>query len=194
LVADLRQAAYFRASGSRFPRLGTYTHFQDNINLSRYSMNTSTGSSAGAAHANKTKTAYLVACVGKKTTKPALARDLYRSEWFLRARGYVEAHKGPWFILSAHYGLIASDARVAPYEVTLNTMPIAARRAWAERVIGQLQAQLPPCKSIVVLAGQRYREFLMDYLSSRAEVKVPLQGLSIGRQLKALGPFGHGRI
>lgn len=156
-------------------------------------MTTSKGSSSGAARVGKTKTVYLVACVGKKLTQPALAQDLYRSEWFLRARGYVEANQGPWFILSAHYGLIASDARVAPYEVTLNTMPIAARRAWAKRVIGQLQTQLPPCKSIVVLAGKRYREFLMDYLRSRAEVKVPLQGLRIGHQLKALGSFGPSR-
>jgi hypothetical protein len=153
-------------------------------------MSKNKGSSPRAAHAaaGKLKPIYLVACVGKKLPHPALAKDLYRSEWFLRARGYVEARHGRWFILSARHGLIASNKRIAPYELTLNTMGIEARREWAKRVIAQMKTQLPPSRQVIVLAGKRYRDFLMNYLESRAKVSVPLKGLGIGRQLKALGP------
>jgi hypothetical protein len=153
-------------------------------------MSKNKGSSPKAARTahRKLKPIYLVACVGKKLPHSALAKDLYRSEWFLRARGYVEAKHGRWFILSARYGLIASNKKVAPYELTLNTMDIEVRRKWARRVIAQMKTQLPPSRQIIVLAGKRYRDFLMDYLESRATVSVPLKGLGIGRQLKALGP------
>ncbi|WP_429838091.1 DUF6884 domain-containing protein [Burkholderia gladioli] len=37
-----------------------------------------------------------------------------------------------------------------------------------------------------VLAGERYREFLVEYLRSRFELEIPMQGLAIGRQLQWL--------
>jgi hypothetical protein len=54
--------------------------------------------------------------------------------------------------------------------------------------------QMPDAERIVVLAGKRYREFLMDYLRRRAgTVQVPMEGLGIGRQLQWLGDhIGHG--
>ena len=33
---------------------------------------------------------YLVACVKRKLPRPAPARDLYTSDWFRKARQYVE--------------------------------------------------------------------------------------------------------
>jgi len=93
----------------------------------------------------------------------------------------------PWFILSAEHGLLNPDTVTRPYEKTLNTMGVAERRAWAQRVIRQMGTDLPPANRIVVLAGQRYREFLMGYLSNRfADVEVPLEGLRIGEQLSWL--------
>ena len=67
-------------------------------------------------------------------------------------------------------------------------MPIAERRAWAERVIGQMPSLLPAhVPKIVVLAGERYRRCLMDELRKYAnEVCVPLKGKPIGKQLQAL--------
>jgi hypothetical protein len=39
----------------------------------------------------------------------------------------------------------------------------------------------------VVLAGARYREFLLDYLKARfATVELPMEGLKIGKQLQWL--------
>lgn len=142
---------------------------------------------------------YLVSCVGKKRTQPSAAKSLYISEWFLKARRYVEATGCPWFILSAEYGLVAPDQAIPPYERTLNTMSVRERRAWARRVEAQMNASLPRSERIVILAGQRYREFLMAYLIGRvSHVEVPLEGLRIGEQLSwlsnAVPGEGHGEI
>jgi hypothetical protein len=70
------------------------------------------------------------------------------------------------------------------------------RQAWAARVKAQMETSLPTADRIVVLAGLRYREFLMDCLRQRAgTVEVPMEGLSIGRQLQYLtdAPY-HERV
>jgi len=131
---------------------------------------------------------FLVSCVGQKANSARPARDLYLSDWFVKARRYVEQASSPWFILSAEFGLVHPEKVVPPYEKSLNHMGVAERRAWAQRVIGQLERDLPPSDEIVVLAGQRYREFLMDFLRAKAQqVHVPLEGLRIGEQLSWLG-------
>lgn len=138
---------------------------------------------------SNTETVYLVSCVGKKRATQAPAKDLYASEWFLRARRHVEATGCPWFILSAKYGLVAPDQVIPPYEQTLNTMGITERRVWASHVQQQMDAQLPTAQRIVIFAGKCYREFLMPYLRQRCStVEVPMEGLAIGEQLSW---FGH---
>ncbi len=67
---------------------------------------------------------YLVSCVSKKRSSRAPAKDLYLSDWFIKARNFVEANGGPWFILSAEHGLVAPDDLLEPYEKTLNTMSV----------------------------------------------------------------------
>lgn len=131
-------------------------------------------------------TTYLVSCVGKKRGYPAQAKELYASEWFFRARAFVERKGCPWFILSARWGLVAPEQGIEPYEQTLNDMPIAERRQWANRVQRQMEESLPAGGRCVVLAGLRYREFLMDYLTQRFNVEVPMKGLAIGQQLRWL--------
>ena len=135
-----------------------------------------------------TASCYLVSCVGKKVLAPTKARDLYVSDWFKKARQYVENTRDPWYILSAEHGLVDPDTVIAPYEKTLNTMGISERRAWAMRVVDRMQVTLPDCEKIVVFAGARYREFLIDYLRKRApSVEIPLEGLRIGEQLSWFG-------
>jgi hypothetical protein len=132
-------------------------------------------------------TVYLVACVSKKRAGPTQARELYISDWFGKARHYVEATHSPWFILSAKHGLVAPDQIIAPYERTLNSMSAPERRAWAAQVRAQMKRSLPDAERIVILAGLRYREYLMDFLRQRAKiVDVPMEGLGIGRQLHYL--------
>jgi hypothetical protein len=90
----------------------------------------------------------------------------------------------PWFILSAKYGLLHPDSEVDTYECTLNTMSIAERRDWADQVSAALRRDVKDVARIVVLAGQRYREFLMPVLTQLcSDVRVPLEGLRIGEQL-----------
>jgi hypothetical protein len=130
---------------------------------------------------------YLVSCVVRKRERECAARDLYISDWFRKARRYAEASGRPWFILSAEHGLVGPDQVIAPYERTLNTMRVAARRAWAKRVAGQLAGATADLSRVVFLAGARYREFLAEHLAGRGiEVTVPMEGLRIGEQLSWL--------
>jgi hypothetical protein len=135
----------------------------------------------------RVETVCLVSCVGAKRATLAPAKDLYQSDWFIKARAYVEAVGSRWYILSAKYGLVHPDEVIAPYEQTLNTMGVSERRGWACVVREQMDKQMPDATRIVVLAGQRYREFLMDYLRGRTgTVEVPMAGLGIGKQLSWL--------
>lgn len=129
-------------------------------------------------------TVYLVSCVGKKADAPIQAADLYLSDWFIKARGYVESLGAEWYILSAEYGFLRRDQVTAPYEKTLNAMPRGARRAWAEGVARTLIAAFPPRTHFVFLAGDRYRADLIPLLESAGHsCAVPMRGLGIGQQL-----------
>jgi hypothetical protein len=127
---------------------------------------------------------FLVSCVSRKRTTPSPARELYTSDWFLKARAFVEAAGSPWFILSAEYGLVHPHEVIAPYERTLNRMRSPERREWAQRVLAALESKLVGIERVVVLAGERYREHLVPELTRRRlQVDVPLEGLGIGEQL-----------
>ena len=126
----------------------------------------------------------LLSCVGQKLAAPAPARDLYTSSWFVKARAYADSTGQPWFVLSAKYGLVHPDDVIAPYDLTLNNMPVAGRRVWARNVFAQLIPHLEGAGSVTFLAGRRYREFLEPKLRSRGlDVAVPMEGLRIGEQL-----------
>lgn len=134
---------------------------------------------------------YLISCVSKKCSGPAPAKELYLSEWFKKARRFVEHAGCPWFVLSAEYGLVSPDQVLVPYDKTLNTMPISERRKWAEKVMTQIEEVVPQLELAVVLAGKRYREFLTGHLQRRnVAVDVPMEGLKIGEQLRWLGNHG----
>lgn len=136
----------------------------------------------------RTLTVYLVSCVSQKRDHACEARDLYVSDLFRKASRFAEMSGCPWFILSAEHGLVAPGQLIAPYERTLNTMGVADRRAWAERVAAQLAEAEPDLSRVVFLAGKRYREFLARHLEGRGvEVSVPMEGLRIGEQLSWLG-------
>ena len=131
---------------------------------------------------------HLVSCVGQKRDRPSPAKDLYTSDWFHKARAYVESKESRWYILSAEYGLLDPERVVNPYEKTLNTMKIRGRRLWAERVFSQLQVSGIADVRLSFLAGQRYREFLVPQLRGQGiEVEIPMEGLRIGEQLRWLG-------
>jgi hypothetical protein len=103
----------------------------------------------------------LVACVKSKGPAVAAARRLYTAPLFRASAAYVERVADRWFILSAQHGLLHPDQQVAPYERTLNRMPVAERAAWAVEVLNTLRPMLGSKTSLVVLAGTAYRERLL---------------------------------
>ncbi len=134
--------------------------------------------------ASASETVYLVSCVRTKRAHPATACELFISHWFVGIRELVERSGSPWFILSTRYGLVAPDEIISPYDYTLNTMGVHERRAWAIKVITQMQQRLPAAARIVLFAGRRYYEFLMDYLhGTGALVETPLERLNRGQRL-----------
>lgn len=129
----------------------------------------------------------LVACVSKKNPMPMPARDLYISDWFRKASAYAMRVADEWYILSAKYELVVPDAVIEPYDETLNRMPVAARRAWAKRVLEDLNRVLQSGDHVVILAGKKYRENLVNPIQQMGcSVEIPMEGLGIGKQLRWL--------
>ena len=129
---------------------------------------------------------FLISCVAEKAAEPCAARDLYRSDWFRKARAYAEAAGRDYLVLSAAHGLLDPLQEVAPYDVTLHDMDRDERQAWAESVVRQLRQRGQVGRPIVILAGERYREFLAPLLANIVGdpdlVTVPMRGLGIGQQ------------
>lgn len=133
------------------------------------------------------RTIHLVSCTKSKLGAPAPARDLYTaSDWFRRARAYVEAHGDDWYILSAEHGLLHPDTVIAPYETSLLAMDDRSRLNWATRVNHQLMREALHRDHIrfVILAGHTYRERLEPWLNGGDEGRatVPMRGLGMGEQ------------
>ena len=127
----------------------------------------------------------LISCVSKKQTVKSKASSLYTSAFFKYSLCYAEKLKlDNVFILSAKYGLVALSEEIEPYDVTLNKMRVHERKDWADKVIDQLQKHTDLNQDhFVILAGERYRQYLLPYLAS---YEIPLKGLSIGKQLQYL--------
>ena len=127
----------------------------------------------------------LISCVSKKLPYRAKARDLYTSPLFRMNLKYAEQFlPQKIFILSAKHGLVHLDEEIDPYDVTLNEMSASERKGWAARVVSQLRENADlENDHFVILAGQKYRQYLLPYLRS---YEVPLEGLKIGQQLQFL--------
>jgi hypothetical protein len=109
----------------------------------------------------------LVSCVKSKLSHSVPARALYTSAWFQKVRDIVEASGARWFLISSRYGLVAPNVEIAPYDYTLNTLGVAERRDWATNVLVKLLPEIASEKRVVIFAGHRYREFLVEPLRQR---------------------------
>lgn len=127
----------------------------------------------------------LISCVSKKLPYRAKARDLYTSPLFRMNLKYAQQFSPQKiFVLSAKHGLVHLDEEIDPYDVTLNEMSASERKEWAARVVSQLRENADlENDHFVILAGQKYRQYLLPYLRS---YEVPLEGLKIGQQLQFL--------
>jgi hypothetical protein len=129
----------------------------------------------------------LVSCVKLKGPEPVAAKDLYVSALFRAMRHYAETHADRWMILSAKHGLLAPNTVIGRYERTLNQMSAKERREWSTRVLSALEAELSGVDTVVLLAGERYREGIVPALKERRlQVEVPLEGKGLGQQLQWL--------
>lgn len=127
----------------------------------------------------------LISCVKSKLPYPTRAGDLYISDLFKSNLAYAISLKpDAIYILSAKYGLITLNQKIAPYELTLNTMSVPERKAWAASVLHQLGKYTHMRRDLFIfLAGLRYREYLIPALK---HVQIPLEGMSFGKQLQEL--------
>jgi len=133
------------------------------------------------------KTIVLVACVSMKREKAMSARLLYCAPWFKKASACADRIGDEWYILSAKYGLLRPDQEIPPYNKTLNTMPAQERRTWAKKVASDLQKILHSGDRVILLAGIRYRENLIEPIKRLGcTIEIPMKGLRIGEQLSWL--------
>lgn len=127
----------------------------------------------------------LISCVSKKLRHKSKAKDLYVSPLFRKNLQYAKSlNPDKIFILSAKYGLLKLDAKIKPYNKTLNKMGINNIKEWANLVLNQLRKLTDLEKdNFTFLAGENYRKFLLPGIK---HYEIPMQGLSIGKQLQWL--------
>ncbi len=131
------------------------------------------------------KTVVLVSCVKKKVAYRAKAKDLYASPFFkLNLRYARSLDPDDVFVLSAQHGLVGLEEELEPYEHTLNGMSSEEVKGWADSVLAQLGSVADLQKDrFVLLAGERYRKYLLPHLPNH---EIPLRGLGIGKQMRFL--------
>lgn len=139
------------------------------------------------------RTVVLVSCVSRKAATPQPARDLYTSQWFVKARAVAESVGDAWFILSAVFGLVRPDEVLPPYNRSMKDLRMRERVGWASRVAGSVRASVPKGSRIIILAGEFYRQHLENLLLVKGyEIEVPMRGLGIGQQLQYLANWEKG--
>lgn len=127
----------------------------------------------------------LISCVKSKLLSRAKAQDLYISTLFRLNLEYARClEPDAIYILSAKHGLVSLDEEINPYEMTLNTMGVSQKKAWAQKVLENLRQKTDLVHDhFVFLAGMNYRKYLIPSMHS---YEVPLEGYSFGEQLREL--------
>lgn len=131
------------------------------------------------------KNIVLISCVKKKLNRKSTAEKIYTSSLFKKNLTYAKSLKpNEIFILSAKHGLLKLTDEIEPYDKTLNKMRVNERKEWSKSVINQLKT-LADLKNdqFTFLAGDKYRNYLLSELD---HVKIPMEGLSFGKQLQWL--------
>lgn len=140
------------------------------------------------------QTFYLIACSAQKLPNAAQAKDLYCSDLFKKARGYVESQGAPWAILSARYHVVEPNRVIEPYDLSLSGMRKVDREDWGRRANNYLRPVYlsltsteiwDPTFRVCILAGKDYTGALLGTVLSssyRDRVDLPLAGMGIGQQ------------
>ncbi|MBP7654806.1 hypothetical protein KA977_15410 [Candidatus Dependentiae bacterium] len=127
----------------------------------------------------------LISCVSQKNNFKSPAENLYISPLFRYNLKYAKSmNPDNIFILSAQHGLLELDKEIEPYNKTLNNMSNAERKEWASGVLNELTKRSSLENDLFVfLAGNNYRKYILEHIR---HYEIPMQGLSIGRQLQFL--------
>lgn len=126
----------------------------------------------------------LVGCTSNQFSQAMPARWLYHSEWFLRAAAVAETASAGWYILSARYGLLHPDQKIAPYDLILADLSPSQRKVWAASVVQALDQIIKPNDRLLLLAEADYHAPLYRLLKNSAwRLNAPLAGLSYSDQL-----------
>ena len=127
----------------------------------------------------------LISCVSKKLHHKSKAQYLYVSPLFKKNLQYAKSlDTDNIFILSAKYGLLRINDEIEPYDKTLNKMRSNEIKEWANNILNQLKKTTDlENDEFVFLAGNNYRKFLLPHIN---HYNIPMQGLSIGKQLQWL--------
>lgn len=128
----------------------------------------------------------LLATARKKASNPSAAIDLYISPLFVKSVQYAQQHYDDFYFFSAKEGLLTKDKYIEPYNVSIKNFSASEKREWAQKVIRDLEQYHKPsqCK-IFIHGGWVYREYLQPELEKAGfQFEVPLEGYSIGNQLK----------
>lgn len=139
----------------------------------------------------------LIACVSKKGSKKAKAKDLYISQLFKSSLAYAnKQNPDKIFILSALHHLLDINQEIEPYNVTLSNVPKSKRKPglivlsseekilWGQKVIEQLKTQTDLMNDeFIILAGQEYIKPIKDSIPHLVQ---PLLGLGLGKRVQFL--------
>lgn len=129
----------------------------------------------------------LVACSAEKRSGPVQARELYTSLRFQKARLYAERSYDAWYILSAKHGLVAPDAVLEPYDLSLRSLDEAGCQKWAKDVVDRLLEVSQSGDAITILAEDDYAKPLSGLLRKRGNrVHRPFEGMSALERLQWL--------
>ena len=127
----------------------------------------------------------LISCASKKLSRRAMVKNLYTSPLFKMSLAFARSlQPDKIFVLSAKHGLVGLKESFEPYEQTLNKMPPAEIKKWAEKVKEQMKGKINfKNDQVIFLAGKKYRKYLLPFLR---KTSIPLEGLGIGKQLQYL--------
>jgi hypothetical protein len=140
-------------------------------------------------------TVFLIGCSRRKGSHKTKAADLYTSSLFRKSRMLAEQAADRWYILSAKYGIVDPKDQIDPYDASLNTMSKSERLHWQCMVNSCIGQYVSTGDTVIIIAGQKYRERLVPYLIDMGcKVNIPLQGKSIGRQLRCLNSLISPRL
>ncbi len=134
----------------------------------------------------------LISCVKQKLSHSAPAGELYTSPLFRKNLDYAnKLSPDKIFVLSAKHGLVPLTKKLGPYEDTLNSKKAKEIKSWAQGVLKSLRQEVDLANDrFTILAGENYRKYLLPQIR---RYHIPMEGLSIGKQLKFLTDHNDGK-